>query len=128
MSRLHNVALAAILGFAVTAPLYGADTTQNSQSNRSAAWSDAQVRAAMDNCNNLAGTARAKCIVNIRPAGGGGSSLAVGVADSSASENTVKTGTATEDEYAAELEKCGSKDGAARDRCVIDVKEHFGRM
>lgn len=128
MTKLLYVALAAALGFAVTAPLYGADTTQNSQANRSAAWSDAQVRAAMDKCNNLAGTDRAKCIVNIRPAGGGGSSLATRVGDSSANENTVKYGADTEDEYAAELEKCGSTEGAAKDRCVTDVKEHYGRM
>ena len=128
MSKLLNVALAAALGFAVSAPLYAADTSEASQTKRTTAWSDAEVRAAMDKCNNLTGTAHAKCIVNIRPAGGGGSSLAVGVGDSSANADTVKAGIATEDEYSAELEKCGRVDGAARERCVTDVKEHYGRM
>ena len=128
MSKLLNVALAAALGFAVSAPLYAADTSQPSQAKQTTAMPDAQLRAAMDKCNKLTADAQAKCIVNIRPAGGGGSSLATGVGDSSANANTVKYGTDTEDEYAAELEKCGAVDGAARDRCVTDVKEHYGRM
>jgi hypothetical protein len=128
MSKLLNVALAAALGFAVSAPLYAADTPQSSQANQSTAWSDAQVRAAMDKCNNLTGTAQAKCIVNIRPAGGGGSSLATKVGDSSADANTVKTGTGTEEEYTAAVQKCASADAADRDRCMTDAKDHFGRM
>ena len=128
MSKLLNVALAAALGFAVSAPLYAAETSQAPQAKQTTAMSDAEVRAAMDKCNNLTGTAHAKCVVNIRPAGGGGSSLATRVGDSSATADTVKTGIATEDEYSAELEKCGPVDGAARERCVTDVKEHHGRM
>jgi hypothetical protein len=128
MSKLLIVALAAALGFAVSAPLYAADTPQSSQANQSTAWSDAQIRAAMDKCNNLTGTAHAKCIVNIRPAGGGGSSLATKVGDSSADANTVKSGTGTEEEYTAAVQKCASVDAADRDRCMTDAKDHFGRM
>jgi hypothetical protein len=89
MSKLLNIALAAALGFAVSAPLYAADTSQASQAKQTTAMSDAEARAATDKCNNLTGTAHAKCIVNIRPAGGGGSSLAVGVGRASAERNTV---------------------------------------
>jgi hypothetical protein len=124
MSKFLNVALAAALGFAVSTPLYAADTSQTSQANQSPAWSDAQVRAAMDKCNSLTTNARAKCIVNIRPAGGGGSSLAVG----GAGENTVKTGKYTEEEYAAAVAKCDAPNVSDKDRCMADAKDHFGRM
>jgi hypothetical protein len=129
MSKLLNIALATALGFAVSAPLYAADTSSASQAKRTTAMSDAEVRAATDKCNNLTGTAHAKCIVNIRPAGGGGSSLAVGVGDSSAERNTVKDGTANTDaEYAAAVKECESVKAADRDRCVNTAKEQFGRM
>jgi hypothetical protein len=62
--KVVNVALTAALGFAVSAPVYAVDTSQTSQTNRSTTWSDAGVRTAMDKCNNLTGTAQAKCIVN----------------------------------------------------------------
>jgi hypothetical protein len=128
MSKLLNIALAAALGFAVSAPLYAADTSQASQAKQTTAMSDAEARAAMDKCNNLTGTAHAKCIVNIRPAGGGGSSLAVGVGGSSAERNTVKDGTATAAaEYSAAVKECESVDAADKDRCVNTAKEHFGR-
>ena len=137
MSKLLNIALAAALGFAVSAPLYAADTSQASQAKQTTAMSDAEVRAATDKCNNLTGTAHAKCIVNIRPAGGGGSSLAVGVGGSSAERNTVKDGTAntvkdgtanTEAEYTAAVKECESVKAADKDRCVNAAKEQFGRM
>jgi hypothetical protein len=125
MSKLLHLAVGAALGFAASTPMYAADTSDTNA--RSAAWSDAQVRSAMEKCNNLTATARAKCIVNIRPAGGGGSSLAVAVGGS-ADENTVKHGAGTEEEYTAAVKKCESADAANRDRCIADVKEHFGRM
>ena len=128
MSKLLNVALAAALGFAVSAPLYAADTTQASPAKRTTAMSDAEVRAAMDKCNNLTGTAHAKCIVNIRAAGGGGSSLAVGAGGASADENTVKTSKYTEEEYTAAIKGCESANVPDRDRCIADAKDHFGRM
>ena len=122
MSKLLNVALAAALGFAVSAPLYAADTSQTSQTTRSTAWSDAEVRAAMDKCNNLIGTAQAKCIVNIRPT----PAMTPG---SSAEGSTVKDRTAlTEAEYAAALKECESANAADKDRCINTAKEHFGRM
>ena len=128
MSKLLNVALAAALGFAVSAPLYAADTSQASQAKQTTAMSDAEVRAATDKCNNLTGTDHAKCIVNIRPAGGGGSSLAVGARGSSAG-NTVKDGTAAADaEYSAAVKECESVKAPDKDRCVNTAKEQFGRM
>ena len=122
MSKLLNVALAAALGFAVTTPLYSADTSQSSQTHRSTAWSDAEVRAALDKCNSLTETPQARCIVNIRPT--------VAMSPSSSAEaNTVKDGTAlTEAEYAAAVKECESADAASKDRCVNSAKEHFGRM
>ena len=127
MSKLLNVALAAALGFAVSAPLYSADTSPASQAKQTTAMSDAQVRAAMDKCNNLAGTAHAKCIVNIRP------TVAMTPGESanpsSADGNTVKDGTAAADaEYSAAVKECESVNAADRDRCVNTAKEHFGRM
>jgi len=127
MSKLLNVALAAALGFAVSTALYAADTSQSSQANRSTAWSDAEVRAGMDKCNNLTGTPRAKCIVNIRPTPAG-DKVAM-TPGSSAEGNTVKDGTAiTEAEYAAAVKECESANAADKDRCVNTAKEHFGRM
>ncbi len=127
MSKLLNVALAAALGFAVSAPLYAADTSQASQAKHTTAMSDAEVRAAMDKCNNLTGTAHAKCVVNIRPtvATTPGESTNA----SSAQENTVKDGTAaTEAEYSAAVKECESVKAADKERCINTAKEHFGRM
>jgi hypothetical protein len=121
MSKLLNVALAAALGFAASAPLYAADSSQSSQTYQSTAMSDAEVRAAMDKCNTLTATAQAKCIVNIRP------TLAMN--GSSAGGNEVKDGTAlTEAEYAAAVKECESASPADKDRCIDTAKEHFGRM
>jgi hypothetical protein len=122
MSRLLNVALAAALGFAASAPLYAAEMSQSAQTNnRSAAMSDAEVRAALDNCNNLTETPQARCIVNIRPTGA--------MAPGSSAEGTVKDGTPiTEAEYAAAPKECESADATSKDRCVNAAKEHFGRM
>lgn len=122
MSKLLKVALAAALGFAVSAPLYAAATSQSSPTIGSAAWSDAEVRAAMEKCDNLTGTAQAKCIVNIRPT--------VGMTQGSSAEgNQVKDGTTlTEAEYAAAVKECESASRADKDRCVNTAKEHFGRM
>jgi hypothetical protein len=129
MSRLLNAALAAALGFAVSVPLYAADVSQTSHSKQTTAMSDSEVAAAKDKCNSLTGTERAKCVVNIRPAGGGGSSLAVGVGGASADENTVKDGTAAaEAEYSAAVKECESVIAADKDRCINTAKEHFGRM
>jgi hypothetical protein len=127
MSKLLNVALAAALGFALSTPLYAADTSQSSQANRSTAWSDAQVRTAMDKCNNLTKNARAKCIVNIRPTAAGDKvALSAG---SSSDEHTVKDGTAAaEAEYSAAVKECESQNAADKDSCINTAKEHFGRM
>lgn len=122
MSKLLKVALAAALGFAVSAPLYAADTQ-----NRSTAWSDGEVRAAMDKCNNLTATPKAKCIVNIRPtAAGDRTSMTPG---SNTEANVVKDGNArAEEEYAAAVKQCESANAADKDRCIGTAKEKFGRM
>jgi len=127
MSKLLNVALAAALGFAVSAPLYAADTSQPSQAKQTTAMSDAEVRAATEKCNNLTGTAHAKCIVNIRPTAAmtprGASDL------SSAQGNTVKDGSAVADaEYSAAVKECESVKAADKERCISTAKEQFGRM
>ena len=128
MSKLLiNAALAAALGFAVSAPLYAADTSQSPQAYRTAAMSDADYRAAMDKCNWLTDTARAKCIVNIRPTPAGNNAYSPQGASSDA--NTVKDGTAvTEAEYMAAVKECEGVVAADRDRCINTAKEHFGRM
>jgi hypothetical protein len=127
MSKLLNLALAAALGFAVSAPLYAADTSQSPQANRTAAMSDAEYRAAMDKCNTLTDTAKGRCIVNIRPTAAAG---AAGMPqDSTADANTVKDGNAiTEAEYSAAVKECESVNAADKDRCINTAKEHFGRM
>ncbi len=127
MSRFLNVVLAAALGFAVSAPLYAADTSQASQTKRSVALSDAEVRTAMDKCNSLAVNSRAKCIVNIRPTAAG--DRAAMNPGSNSEENTVKDGTAkAEAEYLAAVKECESASGSDKDRCINTAKEHFGRM
>ena len=131
MSKLIKVALAAVLGYAVSAPVYAADTSSNS---RSTAWTDSQVRAAMDKCEslNLTGTAEAKCIVNIRRTPPGDKVAMTPGSDypSSASydDNVVRDGTArAEEEYTAALKECEAKN-IDKDRCVNATKERFGRM
>jgi hypothetical protein len=127
MSKLLKAVLAAALGFAVSVPLYAADTTSRADTTRTTeAWSDSQYRAATNKCNALSGTEAAKCIVNIRRAGGGGSSLAVAVPDENA--NTVKSGKFNEEEYMAAMKRCDAPNVTDKDRCVADVKDHFGRM
>lgn len=122
MSKLISATIGVALGFAVGAPLLAADTPRTEQ--RTEAWSDAQIRAAMDKCKGLAGSERSRCIVNIRPAGGGGSSVATGVAD----EKVVKQSLGSDEEFTAAMKKCDAGDAGTRDRCIADVKDHFGRM
>lgn len=127
MSKLLNVAIAAALGFAMSAPLYAADTSKASRADRSTAWTDAEVRAALDKCNSLAANSRAKCIVNIRPTVAG--DKAAMNPGSNSGENTVKDGTArAEAEYAAAVKECESSDSGSIDRCINAAKEQFGRM
>lgn len=121
MSKLLKVLLGASLGFAVSAPLYAAEAA------RTETWSDAQVRSAMDKCYSMPAADQAKCIVNIRPSGGGGSSQAVGVADAS-SARTVKSDRYTEEEYMAAVKQCEGPKVKDKERCMADVKDHFGRM
>ena len=121
ISKFLKVVLGASLGFAVSAPSYATDAA------RTEAWSDSQVRAAMDKCNSMPAADQAKCIVNIRPAGGGGSSQAVGVADAS-SAKTVKSDRYTEEEYMAAVKQCEGPKVNDKERCMADVKDHFGRM
>jgi hypothetical protein len=124
MSRLLNVALAAALGFAVSAPLYAADTSPSSQTYRSTAMSDADARAALAKCDNLTGTAQGKCIVNIRPTASQDK-----VAMTPNSSDMVKDGAGiTEAEYTAAVKECESADAADKERCINTAKEHFGRM
>ena len=127
MSKLLNVALAAALGFGVSASLYAADTSQSSQTKQSTSLSDAEVRAAMDKCNNLTGTPQAKCITNIRRTPTG--DKVANNASSPAEGGAVKDGTAQmEAEYAAAAKECEAAYDADMDRCVSTAKEHFGRM
>ncbi len=125
MSKLICAVLGASLGFAISAPLYAADAP------RTEAWSDSQVQAAMDKCNALPVNERAKCVVNIRPAGGGGSSLATHVEDAKThgeEAKTVKSGNETDLEFVAAIKQCDASKGTDKDRCIADVKDHYGRM
>ena len=128
MSRLLSIAIAAALGSAVSAPLYAADTVQSSTNatTHTAAMSDTQASEALDKCKHMTGTEGARCVVNIRPAGGGGSSRAVSVMEDD--ENAVKTGLFTDDEYAAAVKHCDNGKPKNRDRCIANVKDSFGRM
>jgi hypothetical protein len=145
MWKMRNAALAAALGFAVSVPLYAADTyqldtPQNAQGTQSAAWSDADVTAALSTCDSWTGTEQAKCVVNIRPtiamarAEPAYPSTAQGTpareyGPTSANGNTVKDGTPiTEAEYAAAVKDCESASAGDKDRCINTAKEHFGRM
>jgi hypothetical protein len=127
MSKLRNVALAAALGFAVSAPLYAAETSQGSQTNyRTTAMSDSEVRAAMAKCDTLTATPQARCIVNIRRTPTGDK---IAMAPGSSTEGNVKDGAGiTEAEYEAAVKECESADAASKDRCINTAKEHFGRM
>ncbi len=123
MSKLLKATLAAALGFAVSAPLYAADPQ-----NQTTAWSDAEVRSAMDKCNNLTATAKAKCIVNIRRTPAGDKS-AMTSGTGSEEANVVKDGNArAEEEYAAAVKQCESANASDKDRCINTAKEKFGRM
>ena len=127
MSRLLSIAIGAALGCAVSAPLYAADTVQSSSNvTHTAAMSDTQASEALDKCKHMTGTEGARCVVNIRPAGGGGSSRAVSVMEDD--ENAVKTGLFTDDEYAAAVKHCDNGKPKNRDRCIANVKDSFGRM
>jgi len=132
MKKLQNLALAAALGFAVGAPLFAADTSWNTENNRSTAWSDAQVKSALDKCNNLPENAQAKCIVNIRPTPAGDTYAATSSGQSSynlsSEADVVKDGNArAEQERIAAIEQCQSWYANDVDRCVIAVTERFGR-
>lgn len=118
MSKFLSASIGIAIGFMAAAPLQAADGP------RTEAWSDAQVRAAMDKCKGLTGSERARCIVNIRPAGGGGSSVATSVAD----EKVVRQSVGSDEEFTAAMKKCDSAEPNAKDRCIADVKDHFGRM
>jgi len=124
MTKLLYAILGAYLGVAGAA--YAADVTPSaSPSTRTTqAWSDSKVSAATSKCDALTGTEAAKCVVNIRPEGGGGSSVATAVT----AENVVKAGVPTEEEYMAAMKHCDAPDVSDRDRCVTDVKERYGRM
>jgi hypothetical protein len=128
MSRLLSIAIGAALGFAVSAPIYAADTVQSSTNatTHTTAMSDTQASEALDKCKGMTGTEGARCVVNIRPAGGGGTSRAVSVREDD--ENVVKTGLFTDDEYAAAVRHCEEGKPKNRDRCIANVKNSFGRM
>jgi hypothetical protein len=100
MSKSMNVVLAAALGFAVCAPVYAADASDNS---RSTAWSDAKIKAEMDKCHQLSAAAQSKCIVNIRP--------------------TLGTTTAwTDDQISPAREKCNGLTGTAQAKCIVNIR------
>ncbi len=127
MSNGINAALATALGLALMAPLYAADTSQTSHVTRSAAWPDTQIHAAMEKCKDLTATARAKCIVNIRPTPAQDN---VAMTPGSAPErDAVKEGAGqTDAEYEAALKACESASPDDKERCVNSAKERFGRM
>lgn len=124
MTKLLYAILGAYLGVAGAA--YAADVTPSASPSTSTtqAWSDSKVSAATSKCDALTGTEAARCVVNIRPEGGGGSSVATAVT----AENVVKAGVPTEEEYLAAMKHCDAADVSDRDRCVTDVKERYGRM
>ena len=131
-AKLLNVALAAALGLASSALSYAADTERPAQGTRTAAWSDADVRAALATCDKLTGSERSKCIVNIRPTEAK-TPVAMAPAEPttpySADPNSVKDGNAVTDaEYSAAVKECESVSGTDKDRCIDTAKEHFGRM
>jgi hypothetical protein len=115
MSKLLNLALGAALGFAVSAPLYAADTLKTTD-----AWTDVQVQNALDKCHAMPQPDQAKCVTNIRP-------VASRSTDPSDDTN-VKSGQYSEEEYLAATKKCDAPSVKNRDRCIANVKDHFGRM
>jgi hypothetical protein len=127
MSKLLNAAFATTLGFALTAPSLAADTSPPSQTTRSAAWSDMQIHDAMEQCKNLEATARAQCIVNIRPTPARESVAATPGSPPKADTVQDRAGQ-TDAEYAAALKECESLNAADKERCVNSAKERFGRM
>jgi hypothetical protein len=100
MSKSLNIILAAALGFAVSAPSYAADASDNS---RSTAWSDAKVKAEMDKCHKLSASAQSKCIVNLRPTLG-------------------TTAAWTDEQISAARDKCNSLTGTAQARCIVNIR------
>ena len=124
MSRLLSIAIGAALGCAVSAPLYAADTVPSSSN--ATHMSDTQANEALDKCKGMTGTEGARCVVNIRPAGGGATSRAMAVREDD--ENVVKTGLFTDEEYAAAVKHCDNGKPKNRDRCIANVKDSFGRM
>jgi len=127
MTKLLNIAIAAALGFAVIAPVYAVDTYRSTQAQQTTAMSDADFNAAMSKCNNLTGTAHAKCIVNIRPTPAGDRTATN--SGSSSDRNTVKDGNAAaEAEYLAAVKECEAAKAENKDRCVKAADEQFGRM
>ena len=127
MSKLLNAAFATALGFALTAPSYAADASQSSQTTRSAAWSDTQIHDAMEQCKNLTATARAQCIVNIRPTPAS-ENVAARPASAPGADTAKDRAAQTDAEYAAALKECESMNAADKERCVNSAKERFGRM
>ena len=121
-AKLLNLALAAALGFGLSASLHAADMNSTSQATRTSAWSDADVKAAFATCGKLTGSEQSKCIANIRPT----EAMTPGA---SPPANSVRDGTAvTDEEYSAAVKECESTDNVDKDRCINTAKEHFGRM
>src|SRR3954468_24761049 len=127
MSRLLSIAIGAALGFAASGPLYAADVESSSNATHTAAMSDTQADAALEKCRSMTGTEGARCVVNIRPAGGGGTSRAMSVQVDDAN-TAVKTGQFTDDEYAAAVKHCEAGKPKNRERCIANVRDSFGRM
>ena len=115
MSKILNLAIGAALGVAASAPLYAADAA------RTEAWSDAQVKAAMDKCHTLPADQQGKCITNIRP-------VTSRTTVMNNEENTVKSGKYTEEEYSAAIKKCDAPSVNDKEGCIANVKDHYGRM
>jgi hypothetical protein len=127
MTKLLNMALAAALGFAVSAPVYAVDTYRSSPAKQTTAMSDADFNAAMSKCSNLTGTDHAKCVVNIRPTPAG--DKAATNSASSSDKNSVKDGTAASDaEYQAAVKECEGAKAADKDSCIKTADEQFGRL
>lgn len=125
MTKLFYAVIGASLTMAaLAAQAADASSSAGTSTRTTEAWSDAKVSKATSKCNGMTGTEAAKCIVNIRPEGGGGSSLATAVSG----DNVVKTGVPTEEEYMSALQRCDAADVTDKDRCVADVKDRYGRM
>ncbi|HEX4985022.1 MAG TPA: hypothetical protein VFV71_03010 [Burkholderiales bacterium] len=120
MSKMLNAMVGLSLGCMIAAPSYAMEPQHTE------AWSDAQIDAARAKCQGLKGTEGARCFVNIRPAGGGGSSVAVSVPDATDNGSVVRA--AGDEDYVAEMKRCDSTESAMKERCIADVRDHFGRM